>query len=326
MKHPSPLVIKKKNRDIELDNGVTLTNQTVTLTNVPVTMEPVIIIEAAKKFVITTETAKKSIITTDSSENVDQANNFPAEQTGSSKINESNKRENLSDLENRIVTLPKEKKIDNKNDDKTIVNIINKQGTNTNMESQTIKVVDGSTTQQIQQNQENSTTNQTVEQTTEEKSKPLEQANYTIFHWPDLSVDNINTSFKVIGDLQVGAKVKIVNNSYLAEDNSWVPSVSRNFGEAPGREKIMSFLDHLFSETKRNIEYVLGEIRKGTDIDSNVSVLEGILYHMDIFLHRYENMRNVYKGDSGTFAKLGVNRNKFFTYKNTFFRNVIIPK
>ena len=122
--------------------------------------------------------------------------------------------------------------------------------------------------------------------------------------WPLLTIDMIGTSLKVVGDLPANAKLKIVNNSHFAEDNSIMGSISR-YSRGQGRDKVISFMDHLFIETERNIWSILRNIREKSDVDTNVSVLQGTVAKLHIFLHRYENMRAVYKSDSSAFARLG---------------------
>lgn len=145
------------------------------------------------------------------------------------------------------------------------------------------------------------------------------------FIFPSLDIDHINISFKVIGDLKEGSKLKIVDNQYLAEDNSFIQSLSRRSTDQ-SRDKIMDFLNHLFFETKRNTEEILQKIKDGVDIDNNVSVLENLISNMVIFLHRYDIMKNVYKSDSGTYSRLGIIRNKFFTFRHTLFRDMTISR
>ncbi|AKI80258.1 hypothetical protein QJ850_gp441 [Acanthamoeba polyphaga mimivirus] len=145
------------------------------------------------------------------------------------------------------------------------------------------------------------------------------------YEWKELTVEDINTSFKVIGDLKEGAKLKVVDGSYLAEDKAYLSSFARYTG-GQGRDRIMSFLDHLFNETKRNHEKLILEIRNDNDVDNKIPELRDLFSNMIIFLHRYDVMRNVYKSDTGTHAKLGVIRNKFFTFKESFFKDLCVPR
>jgi len=138
-----------------------------------------------------------------------------------------------------------------------------------------------------------------------------------------LDIDHINISFKVVGDLKDGSKLKIVDDMYIAEDNSYLQSLSRQ-SAGQSRDKIMDFLDHLFSETKRNTEIILSYIKNNTDVDNNVSILENMITNMVIFLHKYDIMKSVYKYDSGTYARLGIIRNKFFTFRHSLFRKMAI--
>ena len=143
--------------------------------------------------------------------------------------------------------------------------------------------------------------------------------------WPDLSIDDINTSLKVIGDIPEGSKLKIIDKKHLAKDDSYFVSIAR-YNEGQGRERIISFLEHLHSETKRNVDDILKDIRNGINIDNNVCVLRGIVCKLAVFLHKYESMRTVYKSDSSAYARLGNNRDKFYVFLDTLFRDMTVPK
>ena len=138
-----------------------------------------------------------------------------------------------------------------------------------------------------------------------------------------LTVDDINTSLKVVGDLKTGYKLKIVNDKYLAVDDSYMSSVMR-YNAGQGRNKIIGFLDNIFSEVTRNVSVILSEIRSGVNVDNNICILQGLICKIAVFLHNYETMRSVYKQDSSAYAQLGLNRDKFFMFLNTFFRDVTV--
>lgn len=143
------------------------------------------------------------------------------------------------------------------------------------------------------------------------------------FVWPALSIDMIMATLKVIGDLSVGAKLKVVNNTHLAEDNSYMRSL---YVKDQGRDKIVSFLNHLYHETDRSLKEIVADIRAGRDTDTKLSVLESLVGKLFIFLHRFENMRDVYRKDSSIFAILAIIRDKFYTMRSTFFREALIPR
>ena len=159
--------------------------------------------------------------------------------------------------------------------------------------------------------EENVTTSESVE--TKEKG------------FPTLSIDMIGTSYKVMGDLPPNTKMKIIDNTHLAVDNGYLSSISR-YSSGQGRDKIIGFLDHLYTETVRNITLLLYYIRNSIEVDTNISVLQGLLGKIYVFLHRFENMRNVYKSDSSAFARLGIIRDKYFTYLNTLYRDMLLNK
>jgi len=225
----------------------------------------------------------------------------------------------FSAIGNRMTEQESVKKIDIKNRDINIENMeTSKKAMNTEDNAKDSIVV-------TQPNEINEPTNITKAVEPVQNEIKTTDANINKYVWPELTIDEINTSFKVVGDLSDGAKVKIINNTYLTKDDSYVPSIMRYYNEQ-GREKLISFLNHLFCETERNIWAVLKEIRNDCDVDTNVSVLQGIVGKLYVFLHRYENMRNVYKTDTGAFAQLGIIRDKFFTFLFTLFRDMAIIK
>jgi len=153
-----------------------------------------------------------------------------------------------------------------------------------------------------------------------QESQPSDALNFA-----PLSVDNINASLEVLGDIEPGMKLKILDGMNLAVETSYITSVSR-FNAGQGRNKIISFLEHMYNELVRNVKLILDEIRSNTNVDHNVSVLRGIICKLAVFLNKYENVRSVYKSDSSTYARLGNNRDKYNVFMDNFFRDVTIPK
>lgn len=142
--------------------------------------------------------------------------------------------------------------------------------------------------------------------------------------WPTLSINEITTSFKVVGDLQKGAKLRVAEQKYLEVESSYFPTLTR--GKFQSRKTIISFLNHMFSETKRTSYELLENIRKGVDTDTNVTSLSTFIYKMSIFLHRFETMRSAYEADSNTYSQLGNIRDDFFSFYHNFYRDMTIAK
>ena len=218
-------------------------------------------------------------------------------------IDISPKIENLSDIENIMTGKKDQKKIDIKNQNTSIVSMVDKPELTKNLIDPPSEPV--------------------VEEVVDKKS--IEKAIVEKDEWPALTIDMVGISLKVVADLPTSAKLKIVDKHYLAEDNSYIGSLSR-YSSGQSRDKVISFLDHLFSETERNIWFILKSIREEANVDTNVSLLQGTVYKLHIFLHRYENMRNVYKTDSSAHARLGIIRDKFGTFLNTLFRDMSVLK
>ena len=157
--------------------------------------------------------------------------------------------------------------------------------------------------------------------TQENEVVPEHQVSTSEFNFEKLSLDDINTTFKVVGDLAEGEKLKVVDNKFLAVDNSYSFTRSRS---GQGRKKLVDFLEFFFEEAKKNISDLLKNIRLGIDTDNKISELETTYRNMSIFLHRYDTVRIPYKTDSGVYCQLGNIRNKFFTFSQTFFRDMTL--
>ena len=228
--------------------------------------------------------------------------------------------EKKSDIEDRMTEKTNIKKIDIKNSSSDITNMSDKQefidsNKDENIKEITSVLTNNSSVKSIENETENNSSENKI-------SDPKTQ--FDKEEWPELTVDMIGTSLKVVGDLQNGIKLKIVNNTHLAEDNSYLSSISR-YSTGQGRDKVISFLDHLLNETERNIWEILENIRQNNNVDTNVSILQGIISKTYIFLHRFENIKNVYKSDSSAFARLGIIRDKYYTFLNTLFRDLTVP-
>lgn len=158
-----------------------------------------------------------------------------------------------------------------------------------------------------------------IKQETENKQE------FEEFKWPELTIDQINISLKVVADLKDGYKLRIVNDKHLAADNSYMVSLSRVVS-GQGRDKIISFLNHLCNELIKNMNLIFQKIKDGVDVDNNVAILRDMEYNLIIFLHRYENMRYVYKTDDSAWTRLGITRNNYFRFRDTFFREILLYK
>lgn len=233
--------------------------------------------------------------------------------------------ENFSDIEIRMGRSGNTKKIDNKNDENNIVNIENKQESLTNMETATKEIV---VTLSPGEQVENKTpvTEPLVAETAEKVlAEEKSETKLDEFKWPDLTIENIITTFKVVGDLREGSKLKVENDRFLTIDASYIQSISR-WRSDQGREKIISFLGHLLKETKRTITNLVKEVRNNIDVDANISVVEKLISRMSIFLHTYDIMKIAYKGDAGAYARLGAIRDEFYDFRGNLFRDILVPK
>ena len=235
-----------------------------------------------------------------------------------------NIKENLSDVES-IVQMPKQKKIDSKTGDNIQVNIENKQDTIINMEKEisnpSKSAETPSETKTITADKSSGAESKTDEiKAVETKQKPVIEPK----KWPQLSADDVNTSFKVLESLKDGQKLVIVNDKYLAVDTSLIPSLSRGWNNQ-GRDYLLNFLDHLFEETKRIVEITENDIKKDINFDDNVDAMKNLIGRISGFLTSFEIMQDVYKGDSGVRARFGVIKSKFYTFLSTYFRKLYVP-
>jgi len=143
------------------------------------------------------------------------------------------------------------------------------------------------------------------------------------YEWPQLTIDDINTSLGVVGDLISVKKLKIVNDKHLAVETSYIPTLTR-LRNNQGRDRIISFLEHLFVEVKRNINIIIIEIKRGVNVNDNICTLGGIIRKISIFLHNYANMQNMYNNDSDVHNRFQNNRDKFSSFLDNLFRDIIL--
>lgn len=145
------------------------------------------------------------------------------------------------------------------------------------------------------------------------------------YEWPILTVDDISVSFKVVGELPPNTKLKIVDGKNLAIDNSYIKAYTR-YVHGQNRYMIISFLRHLLNETKRNSYILLNNAKNNVDVDTNINNLVCLIRKLDVFLHKFDKMREVYVYDSNVHAILGTIRDNFFTFQFTFYKDMIMPK
>jgi hypothetical protein len=222
-------------------------------------------------------------------------------------------KENLSDIENRMTSKEIVKKIDIKNDNINIVNMSNIQEMNTSVPDNTVVSITEKTVPVSSSNNSLATAEQNI---------PTNKLSGSKHDWPELSLDNVNTTFKVIGDLNNGSKLKIIDKKYMAEEDAYVPS----FRRTTTRTDILSFLEHLYHETIRNTDMLLFDIRSGINVDNKVPELENMISNMIIFLHKFDTMRNVYIKDTSAYAQFDNIKAHFIKFRQSLFRDLAIPK
>lgn len=143
----------------------------------------------------------------------------------------------------------------------------------------------------------------------------------TLPEWKQLTLDNINTSFKVVSDLLPKTKLRVIDSTHLAAEGSYISALSR-YRSGQDREKIISFIDHICTETDRHINELLSQIKNNQAREVNINNLQQLMHNLSTFLHRYDNMRSVYQSDSSSYARLGNIRNRFFNIISTFYRTI----
>jgi hypothetical protein len=256
--------------------------------------------------------------------------------------------ENLSDIESRVNVKIMPKKIDIKSYDNSIVNT-NSPEMNTNTENNRVQPISNMNTNTNIYTNTNTNTNsnpnqnetpknistETIHENPETKTVSAEQKPVPKpvegFEWPSLTIKDINTTFKVIGDLKDGSKVKIVDDKCLAVDDAYFASVSR-YNSGQSRERTMSFLDHLLEESKKISYALLADIRNSyvnsngnnNDVNNKLSELRNMYRNLNVFLHKFDTMKSVYKSDTKSYAALSDIRNNFFIFEDSFYRELVL--
>lgn len=122
--------------------------------------------------------------------------------------------------------------------------------------------------------------------------------------WNELTIDDINTSLKVITELQPGYKLKIINKSYLAPDNSYT-YLCRSYWNGADRNTIINFLEYLFDQISLQINKLITNIK--TDSKNNykkIGTLNDMIHNLSTFIHNYNKIKYVYKSDTSCCSRL----------------------
>lgn len=138
--------------------------------------------------------------------------------------------------------------------------------------------------------------------------------------FPDLNVDSINASLKVMGNLQKGFKLMLKDNdSCLGVDQS-----NYMFSRKYKREDIELFLLHLENQISKVLNQLLTDIQKGVDMDNNISALDEMLHNLAVANHNYDSISSVYQADTLAYSKFMTIKNKFTTLWKNFIRKMAL--
>lgn len=155
-----------------------------------------------------------------------------------------------------------------------------------------------------------------------------ESQNVKIF--PTLTVNDIITSFKVIGGLELGSKVRIEKDRFFAKDDTYLQSFFRKTTQ----KDIIDFLNHIYSETQRIVNGIITNIIEKTKLgetrtpqfDLYISDFQNIFISMSVFLHNFETMAAPYRDQTVTFAQLDNIHQNFTNYLTITFRSIFIKQ
>jgi hypothetical protein len=140
--------------------------------------------------------------------------------------------------------------------------------------------------------------------------------------WPNLSIDNINASFKSVAKLSPGYKLKIFSDTNLVVDDSYF-YMFRDESNGQSRNIIISFLDHLLKQTIINIHKLMNEIRVNNTSD-NIATLTNMVHNMSSFIDNFNKIKIAYKNDNATCVRLDVIYNNFVSCYEMIFREMSI--
>ena len=141
-------------------------------------------------------------------------------------------------------------------------------------------------------------------------------------HEPVLTIDDINTSFKVVSDLSANIKLKVIDNKRLATDDSYV-YIFRSVDNGQGREAIINFLELMEKETKQHINKLLAEVKKQINVSNNIATINNIMHNMAVFMHNYHKIKTVYQADSTSCARLDNIYQNYINLESGIFRDIL---
>jgi hypothetical protein len=141
------------------------------------------------------------------------------------------------------------------------------------------------------------------------------------FKWPALTLDEISVSLGVISSLKQNSKLEIVDEKFLAADNSYA---FLRYMKGDSRYKTISFMKHLLLEIKRCMDEIKENIMNGDNLDENISKFTGIIYKLPIFLEAYHYIADIYESSSVSHVSLKNIGDDFMKYYNVLLQNLIL--
>ena len=138
--------------------------------------------------------------------------------------------------------------------------------------------------------------------------------------WPDLTIDDINTSFKTIVNLQPGYKLKIIDKKNLVIDDSYFYML-RSEKNGQSRNVIINFLDHLLKQTIQNINKMISDAQENITLN-NSYILSNLMHNMSTFIHHFDKIKKIYKTDNTACVKLEVIHNNYVNCHTIIFQQL----
>ena len=133
--------------------------------------------------------------------------------------------------------------------------------------------------------------------------------------WPELSIDDINTSFLSLVNLQPNYKLKVLDRKNLVIDDSYL-YMFRSEKNGQSRNAIISFLEHLLAQTEIMANKLVKE-------KSPVCILSNLIHNMSTFIHHFDKLKKIYLKDNTICVKLDVIHKNYTNRHSIIFRQFI---
>ncbi len=135
--------------------------------------------------------------------------------------------------------------------------------------------------------------------------------------YPELSLDDINTTFRVVTYMVPTDRLIVKDRQYLEIDRAYV-----RWTNSETRHDIINFLVYLYHECIRNTDTLLYNISHGLNFDHDIYCLKTYCFNLITFMSKLEFLEGIYAVDSLTASKIETIMSNFEKHYDSIFQKL----